>query len=133
LEIHDFNVFGISSQDELHILEKIKDISLFLVSSHISFVSLENLFDIIENKYSATHPVMFIDSSKEHDTKSLNECYKFGCVDYIKKPFDSKEIMYRINFQVNQFLKLNEYRLRLDKLTQTNYLSFPLRCIYKLF
>jgi len=116
LEKNGYDVFTIKSKYELLKLDEVGEVCLFLVSSHINFITVEDVLGQIEYHFSAQHPVMFIDSAKEYDKGTLVECFKYGGVDYIKSPFDSREIMFRINFHVAQFVKITEYKLRIDKL-----------------
>ena len=116
LENNNYDVLSINTKDELSKLEDTSDVCLFLVSSYVNFISIEDVFGLIEYNYTAQHPIMFIDSANVHDKDNLLECYKFGAVDYIKKPFNSKEIIARVNIHTAQFAKLSELRLRLDKL-----------------
>jgi diguanylate cyclase (GGDEF)-like protein len=89
--------------------------NLIIVNSHITYVSVN---DIVKNAEvdGLKIPIIYIDSSKEHNKNLLNECFSAGIADYIKKPFNSKEIILRLNYHYEQFYKLCEYKIRVDKL-----------------
>ena len=117
LESNDFGVNVVKDKNSFEDMYKFKDNILFLVSIHLDFVSIEEVFSHIEYCNDYMCPVIFIDSSKEHDKKMLNKCFELGAVDYIKKPFDSTEIILRISRHIEIFTKTKEYRLRVDKLS----------------
>jgi len=89
---------------------------LILVNANISFVTIADIVKISEFNTSLPIPIIYIDSAKEYNKSNLEECFKNGVSDYIKKPYDAEEIVYRINRSCKQIYKLREYKLRLDKL-----------------
>jgi len=96
--------------------ENIAAYDAILVNSHLQDIKVTEVMKLAEYDSALKIPVIYIDSAKEHSKKMLEECFNAGVSDYIKKPFDSKEIVSRINYHTEQFLKLREYKLRLDKL-----------------
>jgi diguanylate cyclase (GGDEF)-like protein len=96
-----------------------QDINTFdaiVVNSHVEYASVADVMKIAEFDTGLKIPVLYIDSAKEHNKQRLQECFEAGVADYIKKPFDSKEIVLRLNFHCEQLFKLREYKLRVDKL-----------------
>jgi diguanylate cyclase (GGDEF)-like protein len=89
---------------------------LVLVNSHVTYVDVTEVVKMAESGVALRTPIIYIDSAKEHDKKMLEKCFSAGVSDYIKKPFDSKEILSRVTFQCEQLYKLREYKLRVDKL-----------------
>ncbi|QOP45610.1 GGDEF domain-containing response regulator [Sulfurimonas paralvinellae] len=89
---------------------------LIIVNSHVQYVTVADVMKIAESETSLKVPVIYIDSAKEHSKSTLDDCFAAGVSDYIKKPFDSKEIVSRVNYHCEQLYKLREYKLRLDKL-----------------
>ena len=91
-------------------------LELVLVNSHISYIDAQSLIKLI-NKDNIVHvPVVYLDNSKEYNKKLLHECFMHGICEYIKKPFDKQEILVRIKYHHSQFLKMGEYKLRVEKL-----------------
>jgi diguanylate cyclase (GGDEF)-like protein len=95
---------------------KAEEFDLIIVNSHIKDISVSDVMALAESDTTAKLPVIYIDSAKEHSKKMLEECFNAGVSDYIKKPFDSKEIVARVHYHCEQLYKLREYKLRLDKL-----------------
>ena len=89
---------------------------LIIVNSHVHYVDVEDVIKIAEFDRALKIPVIYIDSAKEHSKTTLDTCFAAGVSDYIKKPFDSKEIIARVNYHCEQLYKLREYKLRVDKL-----------------
>ena len=89
---------------------------LIIVNSHVHYVDVEDVIKIAESDTALKIPVIYIDSAREHSKTTLDACFAAGVSDYIKKPFDSKEIVARVNYHCEQLYKLREYKLRVDKL-----------------
>jgi diguanylate cyclase (GGDEF)-like protein len=87
-----------------------------LVNSHVKDIKVEDVIKLAHYDASLKVPVIYIDSAKEHNKKLLDEYFQAGICEYIKKPFDSKEIIARVHYHCEQFHKLREYKLRIDKL-----------------
>ena len=87
-----------------------------VVNTHVQYIDVASVIKIAEFDTGLKIPVIYIDSAKEHSKKTLEECFSAGISDYIKKPFDSKEIVARVNYHCEQLSKLREYKLRVDKL-----------------
>jgi len=96
--------------------QKIDTFDAILVNSHVEFVSVNDVVKLAEFDTGLKIPVIYIDSSKEHNKQKLQECFEAGVADYIKKPFDSKEMLARLSYHCEQLIKLREYKLRVDKL-----------------
>jgi len=111
-----YKVVTVDSNEELKKIDDIPELHLVLVSANMTFISPKGVVEVLENKFDLLPPIVFVESAKEHDKKMLLECYIAGAVDYIKKPFDSQEILARINSHIHQFAKLCEYKHRVDKL-----------------
>jgi len=92
------------------------DFDLIIVNSHVQYISIADIVTMAKFDTALNIPVICIDSSKEHSKEALDACFASGIADYIKKPFDSKEIMARVNYHCEQVSKLREYKLRVDKL-----------------
>ncbi len=92
------------------------DFDLIIVNSHVQYVDVEDVVKLAEFDTALKIPVIYIDSAKEHSKATLDACFAAGVSDYIKKPFDSKEIVARVNYHCEQLYKLREYKLRVDKL-----------------
>ncbi|MEN4052980.1 diguanylate cyclase [Sulfurimonas sp. NWX79] len=95
---------------------QVDEFDLILVNSYINYVAVEDVLQLSEVDMVLKIPVVYMDSSKEHSRKMLEECFSTGVSDYIKKPFDSKEIIARVDYHCEQLSKLREYKLRVDKL-----------------
>jgi len=96
-------------------LEK-NNFDLIIVNSYVKEVKLEDVVKVTEFDKGLRIPIIYIDSAKEHDKKLLEKYFSLGVSDYIKKPFDSKEIVARVNYHCEQLYKLREYKERVDKL-----------------
>jgi diguanylate cyclase (GGDEF)-like protein len=92
------------------------EFDLIVVNSHVAYAEVSDVMKLAEADAALRIPVIYIDSAKEHSKSMLEECFNAGVSDYIKKPFDSKEILARVNYHCQQLYKLREYKLRLDKL-----------------
>jgi len=86
-----------------------------IVNANIKFAQSRDIQKLAEEEREFI-PVIYIDSAKVHDKSLLEESFKAGAADYIKKPFDSKEILVRIRRHIDIGKKLREYKLRIDKL-----------------
>jgi len=117
LESSGHAVMSIATKEQFDDIIRIDVVDLFLVNAHVNFVEIEDIFEAIDFNFTEFHPVVFIDSLKEHNRKKLYECYEYGCTDYIKKPFDSKEIAFRINNHIKHYAKAKECKLRVEKLS----------------
>jgi diguanylate cyclase (GGDEF)-like protein len=93
-----------------------EELDVALVNTHIDYLSIEQIQELINSNNTIKVPIIFLDNSKEHDKQLLYRCYENGGSDFIKRPFGSKEIVSRINYHSDQVYKLREYKLRVDKL-----------------
>jgi len=92
------------------------DFDLIIVNSHVQYVAIADIVTMAKFDIALNIPVICIDSSNEHSKVALDSCFTAGVADYLKKPFDSKEILARVNYHCEQLSKLREYKLRVDKL-----------------
>jgi len=116
-EKNNIDVTAVLNKEEFEAIEsKIEEYDLLLVNSHITYATIEEVANFANFSVSLKVPVIYLDNSKEHNKVMLQECFEHGVADYIKKPFDSKEILYRIKYHSEQFLKIKEFKLRVDKL-----------------
>jgi diguanylate cyclase (GGDEF)-like protein len=95
---------------------KTDEFDAIVVNTHVQYVNVSSVIKIAEFDTGLKIPVIYVDSAKEHSKKMLEEFFSAGVSDYIKKPFDSKEIVSRIDYHCSQLHKLREYKLRVDKL-----------------
>ncbi len=98
---------------------KALDVSIFdivLVNSHVQYVTVVELSNLIHTDSVIKVPILYLDNAKEHNKQMLQECFNNGICEYFKKPFDRHEILSRILYHFNQYQKMNEYKLRVDKL-----------------
>ena len=117
LRKNEFTCKAAFTAEEFYRMKKsIHDNNLILVNTGIDFFKPAEI--IAESKFddSLKIPTIFLDSAAEYDKKKLHECFSAGACDYIKKPFESFEIISRITYHCQEFAKLQEYRLRMDKL-----------------
>ena len=113
----DSTITSAISKAEIHDVELMAaDFDLVIVNSKIDYINPKELNELINIHFSVKIPVIYIDNSKEFDKKMFRECFNNGVSDYIKKPFDSYEILARVKFHIQQLDKLKEYKLRVDKL-----------------
>jgi len=108
-------VFDAETFQSLEVKEE-DEYDLIIVNSHVQYVDVEDVVKLAEFDTALKIPVVYIDSAKEHSKAALDSCFAAGVSDYIKKPFDSKEIIARVNYHCEQLYKLREYKLRVDKL-----------------
>lgn len=115
-EKNDYETTSALNQESFEALMKSKeDYDAIVVNAHIKFATSEDIQKLTDNEGEFV-PVIYIDSAKVHDKALLEESFKSGAADYIKKPFDSKEILMRIEYHIQMSKKLREYKLRIDKL-----------------
>ncbi|WP_297440403.1 diguanylate cyclase [Sulfurimonas sp.] len=90
--------------------------SLILVNADVDYVDIEEIVAFANTKYGTKVPIIYIDSAKVHDKKLLSKCFENGGSDYIKNPFDSKELLARINYHFHLFEKIRKCQEGLDQL-----------------
>jgi diguanylate cyclase (GGDEF)-like protein len=118
LEKEGYSLEGVVDGDSfLKITKEQKSFDMILVNAHTKYITAEDIKKLtdIESVYDGV-PVVYIDSAKEYDKAMLEKAFDLGATDYIKKPFDSKEILARIQHHLQVDRKLREYKLRVDKL-----------------
>ena len=109
-------IYGLDSFKELRL--QADELDMIIVNAHVSYVTVEEVIRSSESRNGIKIPVLYIDSAKEHDREMLDKTFEAGVCDYMKKPFDSKEIVYRVHYHCEQLYRLREYKLRVDKLGQ---------------
>lgn len=90
--------------------------SLILVNTNVDYVGIEGIVALANTKYGLKVPIVYIDSEKVHDKKLLHKCFENGASDYIKNPFDSKELISRIHYHYHLFDKIKKCQEGLDQL-----------------
>lgn len=95
---------------------KNEDLALIIVNAHVEYATVQDVLKHAQISANLHVPVIYVDSAKEHDSKKLVECFKAGVNDYIKKPFNSQEILLRVKYHSEEFYRLYEYKIRVDKL-----------------
>jgi len=109
-------IYDLDSFKELKL--QADELDMIIVNAHVSYVTVEEVIRSSESRNGIKIPVLYIDSAKEHDREMLDKAFEVGVCDYMKKPFDSKEIVYRVHYHCEQLYRLREYKLRVDKLGQ---------------
>lgn len=113
--------FAMNGEQALDLLRDSSDFDLVLLD--IKMPGL-NGFDVCKIMQNDDHlkeiPVVFLSAS--NDTASIIEGFDTGALDYVTKPFNSKELLARVNthVQLNQRnLEVNNYSKELEKLNAT--------------
>lgn len=94
----------------------INDFNLIIVNASITYLEPTQIIFESEFDSSIKIPTIFIDSGELYNKEKLRECFAAGASDYVKKPFESIEIISRVSYHCKEFAKIHEYRLRMDKL-----------------
>jgi len=92
------------------------DYNLIIINTYIKFIDIEDIKKLTQDNEYQGVPIIYIDGAKEYNKEMLERAFKAGAVDYIKKPFDSKEILSRVSLHIKNAKKLREYKSRVDKL-----------------
>jgi diguanylate cyclase (GGDEF)-like protein len=111
----DFESVAVLSREDFDALQ-IDMYDLVIVNTHVNYIEPAKLLDLIHKEYHVKVPVIYLDNAAEHDKKMLKECFEHGASEYIKKPFDKYEILFRVRYHFTQVQKMKEYKLRVDKL-----------------
>lgn len=112
-----FTCKAVLKADDFHAIENdIHDYNLILVNTSIDYLKPTQIIFKSDFDSSVKIPTLFIDSTEEYSKEKLQECFKAGGCDYVKKPFESAEIISRVKYHCEEFAKLQEYKLRVDKL-----------------
>lgn len=113
LEKKGFSV-NISSDGEEafnEILEKKYDI--YLLDINLPKLDGHKLLKLIKYKNNNSIVVMITASAEIED---IEKAYNYGCNEYIKKPFNAKELLIRINNLLNQQKEHNNNEIKIDNL-----------------
>jgi diguanylate cyclase (GGDEF)-like protein len=109
--LKEYNVFTASSApDGFEILknEKIDIILLDIMMPDIDGFQMAKI--ISKNSKMKNIPFIFVTAKKDDET--IEKCFEYGAVDYISKPFNETELIYRIKFHIKH--KELEEKLRLE-------------------
>ena len=96
--------------------KKFSQYDLIIVNAHITYISPEEISKLFSLADTSDIPLFYMDTTKEGDKERLTECFEFGATEYLKKPFDSKEIIIRVTHHIQMSLKAKEWQLRVEKL-----------------
>ncbi|HFU77722.1 MAG TPA: response regulator transcription factor [Epsilonproteobacteria bacterium] len=88
-----YNVMGVTSTHEVEMLLKEENIDLMLVDRMLPKVEGSEFVAFLRDKGIDT-PVMFI-SAKDKD-EDIEEGFLRGCDDYLRKPFNMNELLFRV-------------------------------------
>jgi DNA-binding response OmpR family regulator len=87
-----------SYEDGQDVFDNLDDIyDLYILDINVPNINGLELLDLIYKK-DATSKVIIISAST--DINSLQKAYKFGCLDYLKKPFHLEELRIKISKQM---------------------------------
>ncbi len=119
LSVGGFLCKRILNLEELNdIKHKVHEYGSVVVNSHIGYIDPEKIMKICKVDGDLPIPTIFIDSSMEPNSKILKRCFSHGASEYIKKPFDADEILYRVSHIHTSYMKIKEYKLRVEKLAK---------------
>ncbi len=114
---NEFICKAVLDKDAFNTIKKsIYDYNLILVNVSINYLKPNEIIFESEFDSSVKIPTIFLDSEELYSKDKLRECFEAGACDYIKKPFESFEVVRRVSYHSGEFLKMQEYRLRMDKL-----------------
>lgn len=112
------DVTTVVTEEELDALRlSVENYDLVLANSQIGYIEPKELNELVNMNFVIKIPIIYIDNSKEYNRQMFKVCFENGAFDYIKKPFDSFEIVTRVEFHIEQLNKIREYKLRVDKLS----------------
>ena len=92
------------------------EIDIVLVNTQVDYVDITKVHDKVSYALSVEIPVIYLDNSEEVCKDLVQKCFLAGASDFIKRPFDSKEILARINYHYKQKYNMSEHKLRIEKL-----------------
>lgn len=117
LQQHGFTCKAVLDVDTFNTVKKdILDYNLILVNASINYLKPAEVIFESDFDSSIKIPTIFIDGEDLYNKEKLRECFEAGACDYVKRPFESFEIISRVSYHCEEFLKLQEYRRRMDKL-----------------
>jgi DNA-binding response OmpR family regulator len=90
-----------------------KTYDLYLIDINLPNLDGHKLLKIIKNKNKDAIVVMITASAEIED---IEKAYKFGCDEYIKKPFHAKELLIRINNLIEKNKSVNSNEIKIDDL-----------------
>ena len=94
----------------------INEYNLILVNTSIDYIKPAQIIQESNFDSSINIPTVFIDSTEQYDKEKLHECFEIGASDYIKKPFESDELISRVKYHSERFLKIHEYKHKIEQL-----------------
>lgn len=95
---------------------ELENIYVVLVNTDVDYIDITKLYEIVNSEFTIKVPIVFFSSSKEVSKDLVKKCLDSGASDFIKKPFSGAEILSRVDYHYEQFSKMSEYKLRVDKL-----------------
>jgi len=109
-----FNIFfATSGEDGIKQLEK-KDYTLILLDINMPGLNGYETADIIKNNPHTTNiPIIFLSANANQD--SINKGFNHGGQDYITKPFQQQELIYRVKTHVELFLAKKHLQSEVDE------------------
>ncbi|MDF1880623.1 diguanylate cyclase [Sulfurimonas sp. MAG313] len=115
-EKQEYKVSSLHSEEELIALSDFKEYQAVIINKQVKFVQALDFVNRVNESHIPHIPVIFLDTAAKHDANSLKICLEAGAVEYIKKPFDTNELLLRIDLHIKMFLERAQYKLRVDKL-----------------
>ena len=112
LEENDFDVTSAYDGEEASDIIYEQQFDLFLLDVNVPLI---NGFELLKQKRGdgVTTPAIYITSLDSID--SLEDGYKSGCDDYIRKPFALKELLFRIeSILKREFFHENSSKIKID-------------------
>jgi len=113
LEENGFEVNSVYDGEEASDIIYEKNFDLFLLDVNVPLI---NGFELLKQKRKdgVTTPAIYITSLDSID--SLEDGYKSGCDDYIRKPFALKELLFRVETILKrEFFHENSSKIEIDK------------------
>ena len=113
LEENGFEVSSVYDGEEASDIIYEKNFDIFLLDVNVPHI---NGFELLKQKRKdgITTPAIYITSLDSID--SLEDGYKSGCDDYIRKPFALKELLFRIeSILKREFFHENSSKIEIDK------------------
>jgi len=108
----------LNEEDFVQHLSSNSQYDLIIVNAHVKYLNIREDIKQLTEVVKEQEPIPFIciDSSPSHDKYLLEDSFEAGAVDYVKKPFTSKELLARVQQHLETGKKIREYKLRIDKL-----------------
>jgi len=95
---------------------ELENIDIVVANTNVDYVDITKLYDMVNSEFIIKIPLIFLNNSEEFDKDLVKKCFDNGASDFIKGSFNAGEILARVNYHYEQYYKLSEYKLRVDKL-----------------